>query len=64
MECFHSNQLILPLPPFRQKILSADLLEELKYLYSELYPNVQMPNISPFYDHYGSVVLGGDVVML
>ena len=31
-------------------------------MYKELYPARSCQNVSPFYDHYGRVVLGGDII--
>ena len=54
------SRVIVPLPPARRRILSAYLLDNLKVLYRQLYPSMSFPNVSPFYNHYGRVVLGGD----
>ena len=57
--CFYN---VIVLPPFQQKILSSDLLEDLKFFYKKLYPNMLFPQVSPFYDHYGCILLAGDVI--
>lgn len=56
------TKLIRLLPPFKKKILSSIMLENLKALYSKLYPSTVFPQISPFYDHYGRVKLGDDII--
>ena len=61
-ESFYNLESVITLPPFQQKILSSDLLEDLKVLYRTLYPNMLLPHVSPFYDHYGRIMLGGDVI--
>lgn len=56
------SRVIVPLPPSRKRILSADLLDNLKLLYRQLYPSIVFHHVSSFYSHYGRVILGGDII--
>ena len=53
---------IFPLSPCRKKIMSTNLLAKLKFVYNKLYPSLVFPHISQFYDQYGRITLGGDVI--
>ena len=61
---FHNEGLVIPLAPFKERILDSDLLQQLIAVYKFLYPQQEFrdSNVLPFYDQYGRVTLAGDLI--
>ena len=58
---FFNIGLILPIPPYKEKILDCTLLQHLQTIYHFLYPSKNI-DVLPFYDCYGRVTLAGDLI--
>lgn len=50
------------LPPYREDILCYELVEQLKIIYSQLYPSFCIGNCSPFFEKSGRVTYNGQLV--
>ena len=50
------------LSPSCRRVLDADNVSKLELLYQQLYPNLNIVSVSPFYFHSGRAMLCGDIL--
>jgi hypothetical protein len=50
------------LSPSRHRVFDADYVSKLELLYQQLYPDLNIISISPFYQHAGRATLCGDIL--
>ena len=59
---FAATAIIKPLPPAKEKVLSAELVHQLQCVYQQLYPSKRIQQIPYFYEEYGRILLAGDII--
>ena len=50
------------LSPSHRRVLDADSISKLELLYQQLYPDLNIISVSPFYLHAGRAILCGDIL--
>ena len=59
---YASGRGISTCPPFYEDVFSAELVEELKGIYKQLYPSREIENISCFLRKFGRIILANDLI--
>ena len=59
---YASGRGISTCPPFYEDVFSAELVEELKGIYKQLYPSREIENISCFFRKFGRIILANDLI--
>ena len=50
------------LPPFQQKVLTEEMFQQLKSIYTLMFPHKEIVHMSYFYREYGRIQLASDVI--
>ena len=53
---------IKPLPPAKERVLSAELVHQLQCVYKQLYPSRRIQQMPYFYEEHGRILLAGDII--